>query len=47
MARYWARRADTSEVIADPDLFTFREMIRLDYCHKPVARAQDAPLQDI
>jgi hypothetical protein len=45
--RYWARRADNGEVIGDPDLFTFREMIRLDYCHKPVTRAHDAPLRDI
>jgi hypothetical protein len=36
--RYWARRADNDQIIGDPDLLTFREMIRLDYCHRPVPK---------
>jgi hypothetical protein len=36
--QYWARRADNGEVIADPDLPTFRKMIRLNYHEHPVPR---------
>jgi hypothetical protein len=37
--RFWARRADNGNVISDPDLSTFRKMVRMDYCHHPVPRA--------
>ena len=36
--RYWARRVDNGEVIGDPDLPTFRMMIRLNYCEHPIPR---------
>ena len=36
--QYWARRADNGEVIGDPDLPTFRKMIRLNYHEHPVPR---------
>ena len=36
--QYWARRADTGEIIGNPDLPTFRKMIRLNYHEHPVPR---------
>jgi hypothetical protein len=36
--QYWARRADNGEIIGDPDLLTFRKMIRLNYREHPVPR---------
>lgn len=36
--QYWARRADNGEIISDPDLLTFRKMIRLNYHEHPVPR---------
>ena len=35
---YWARRADTGDVLSHPELAEFREMVRMDYCHRPVPR---------
>lgn len=36
--QYWARRADNGEIIGNPDLLTFRKMIRLNYHEHPVPR---------
>ena len=36
--QYWARRAHNGEIIGDPDLLTFRKMIRLNYHQHPVPR---------
>jgi hypothetical protein len=35
---YWARRADTGNVLSDPDLAEFRQMVQMDYCHRPLPR---------
>ena len=36
--QYWAQRADNGEMIVDPDLLTFRNMVRLNYHEHPVPR---------
>jgi hypothetical protein len=36
--RFWARRTDNGDIISDPDLPVFRQMIRMDYCRHPVPR---------
>ena len=36
--RFWARRTDNGNVISDPDLPTFRQVIRMDYIRHPVPR---------
>ena len=35
---YVAPRSDSGATVSDPDLYEFRELVRLDYFHKPVPR---------
>ena len=35
---YSAKRADNGAVITGTDLPAFREAVRMDYCHRPVAQ---------
>jgi hypothetical protein len=41
---YWARRADTGNVLSDPDLAEFRQMVWMDYCHRPLPQGHNRGL---
>jgi hypothetical protein len=36
--RYWACRSDSGAAVCNPDLATFRELVRRDYIRQPVPR---------